>query len=584
MEQGMQQVPAVVSSEEIPKSRVHIEVYGALNVKIPYNIKNIKSAPYLLLEMEIFKEELCSIYPELASKIMAKDDGSSARAARMNSDSTDSDSGKMATATRAWLRPWSFHWLKGESTHADKVEALLEKYPQGLYAVVIEDMVAEKVPESLDEHWTISKSPVSRSLHADPMGAPAVPIQEMYNEAIDLTSETIAQGVPETFADPNVLNFGEYATKRAEPGKISPARPRPGMNLEQSFYTLKPAVLNKEVPTFASDLLQAGQLVTKAFPSVYGGSMQGGSKTYAEYEKSRTQALSSLGTTWIMLNSAIAELDEKAVEEYRASMLEDEHFTQKMGGGFQNIWIRQSEMKGKIGRVEPETSENFPMTWAEKRAAVFELLGMQLDPVNMALFNSENMEMTTSVIGLTDFKIPGQADRDDELLIIQELLQGQPQLPQMMMDPGMGGEGMPPSEGPPPGMGMEPPPPTEDPQVSLDQGGGMGTPPTPMSSVPVEAQVENHQVRIEVLQAWCVSPEGREAKKTNPAGYANVLAHLNEHMMVAQQQAMQQAMMQGGPPQPGAEESKVSGGGGDKGSAPTPPSPEPQSEQPAGVM
>jgi hypothetical protein len=74
--------------------------------------------------------------------------------------------------------------------------------------------------------------------------------------------------------------------------------------------------------------------------------------------------------------------------------------------------------------------------------------------------------------------------------------------------------------------------------------------PKMMSTVPITPDLDNNQVESEICKAWLISEVGQDAKKNNPGGYANVLAHKKEHdaVLAQQQQAqmMAQAQMHGG--------------------------------------
>ena len=67
-------------------------------------------------------------------------------------------------------------------------------------------------------------------------------------------------------------------------------------------------------------------------------------------------------------------------------------------------------------------------------------------------------------------------------------------------------------------------------------------------TVPITPDLDNNPVESEICKAWLISEVGQDLKKTNPGGYANVLAHKKEHdAAIAQQQAAKQAAM--APPQ-----------------------------------
>ena len=66
-------------------------------------------------------------------------------------------------------------------------------------------------------------------------------------------------------------------------------------------------------------------------------------------------------------------------------------------------------------------------------------------------------------------------------------------------------------------------------QMGGPMGSPMGPEPPMMSSVPITPELDNHEVEAEICKAWLKSEVGQDLKGT--PGYANVLAHLKEHLM-----------------------------------------------------
>jgi hypothetical protein len=115
-------------------------------------------------------------------------------------------------------------WALNNYINQDDAKPIKAKYKDGAYIVVINrTLVAEIVPDKLDDHWTISESPLAETLHPEPIGAPMIPLQDIENETTNLTLETIEFGIPETFADPRTIDFDAYKRQEARPGQISPA-------------------------------------------------------------------------------------------------------------------------------------------------------------------------------------------------------------------------------------------------------------------------------------------------------------------------------------------------------------------------
>lgn len=491
-------VPTIEGYDEIEKGCEVIEAWGPLNVKVLHGVKSLKDSPYLILETDCHETILKSIFPDIADKIQTTGTRTPDTFNRTNVYNPD-----MHVIQRVWLRPCVYH---------DDEEAT-KAFPNGMYIVVIDGQtVAEVLPESLDEHWTITESPLAKYIHADPLGLQLSHVQEMVNELVDIIMQTIEQGAEQIFADPRVLDFALYGTSEVKPGTVFPAKALPNSTLANSFHSMKAATLSQEVDRFRYALTEYGQLVSGATPSIYGGAIQGGSNTYKEYEASRNQALQRLSLIWKMLCASWAKVKAKAVKSYISELVEDEKFVKKFGNSFVSVHIRQSELTGKVGRCAPEVADQLPTTWTQKRGTVMELLQTNLPQLISTFFHPENTTLMKDLFGLTDLYIPGEDDRIRQLFDIKALLESQPMEVPGMMDPATGMEG----------------------------------PPMMQSSIPPNVALEDNEVRIQVLRAWLLSEVGDEAKIVNPGGYANVMAQLNERVEIQNQQMAEMPQEEGG--------------------------------------
>jgi hypothetical protein len=161
------------------------------------------------------------------------------------------------------------------------------------------------------------------------------------------------------------------------------------------------------------------------------------------------------------------------------------------------VWIRRTELQGKIGGVESEASETFPISLVQKRDILQRLMELNIDAINSALYDPKNAGTLRDMLAFPEFKIPGEGQRMKQVLEIQELMKGEP------------------VEGP---MGLLP-------------------------SIQVEPEVDDHVIHKEVLKEFLVDPVGLDLKQSNPAAYANCVAHLQLHDYFVQQELMRATMM-----------------------------------------
>ena len=292
------------------------------------------------------------------------------------------------------------------------------------------------------------------------------------------------------------------------PRLMYPVKASLGKAIAENFFQTHTATLSKEVDQFQNRLEQQAQFVLGSFPSIYGGTMEGTSGTLGEYAMSRNQALQRLQLIWKILVNFWPKVIEKAVRSYAKNLKEDESFAKKQGESFINVWIRQSEVTGNVGLVEAEASESFPISWAQKRDILIQMIQYKDPNIAAALFHPENASMIARIIGFPELYIPGDEDRTKQLAEIAKLILAAP-IPAMMP--------MTPMEqmAPTPDMGQEQP----FSQPAMDQ-------PTVMP----EPELDNHAIHIEVIRAWANGSVGQSVRENNPQGYANVIAHLKMHM------------------------------------------------------
>lgn len=151
-----------------------------------------------------------------------------------------------------------------------------------------------------------------------------------------------------------------------------------------------------------------------------------------------------------------------------------------------------------------------------------ELFGMNNDAIMQTLLSPENIPYIKKAIGLTDYVIPGEDDRQKQYEEIELLINSEPI--QMPPDPMMVQQAM--------MQGMPPPPPQSVPSIEAD------------------FDVDNHQLESDICRRWLVGDAGRLCKQENPAGYENVLLHMKMHKDMDSQMQMQQMMQQMPPPPP----------------------------------
>lgn len=491
----------IVDVKKINKTKVCVEVYGPRNIKVPMYARSLEACPYLIFDEEQNAALLAKIYPEKRKEILELQGGTGDKYDRWVRESTRHyealETKSLLTHRRVWLRPWSYCLVRNEKLH----DQLMKEYPDGALVCMVQDEIVRCVNSDMDEHWTLTESPIAETLYNEPLGKSLVPIQQILNDMLLLWVENIKHSVPEMFVDTETLNFKAYGQLQGRPGMRIPAQSRDGQTLANSFYETRSGQLPREFFEFVNWLHEQGQFVVGAFPSIYGGSMQGGSKTYAEYDASRQMALQRLGINFETVNTLWAKTKMKACELFEQALEEDTiKFGVEVGKTYKAEVIKRDEMEGKVARICPESSSAFPISWFQKRGVFLEILQSNNPQLIQMVLLPENATMLKELLGLDEMFVPGEQARIMQLEENVELLKTPPQ---------------------------------------LNPDG------TPAASSIYPQEWEDHVAHAATVLQFLTSEEGREAKRSNPEGFQNAVLHFMEH---------NRFLMQGQatPPPPGA--------------------------------
>lgn len=509
----------LVGRDKNPKSRVCLEAYGGLYVKIANYAKTAEQTPYLIYSYETHYANAVEEFEHLLGnkKLIGKlkhggtgPDDPYTQWGRLNTVYMGEYPNYVVTMKRTWLRPAAFNIL-GD---INDIKELKKMYPRGVKVCMVNDEFGSAESQNLDDYWTISVNPTEDYLVHDPAGIGLVSTQEITNDIISLVLQTIEHGIGQTFADPAVLNFKAYKETEVLAGGVYEASPKSGRSLGDAFYQVKTATLSAEIMPFFEVMQGMAQLVSGALPSLFGGQLDG-SNTASEYSMSRAQALQRIQNIWKLFTSWWKEIHGKAIPMFINEMKTDERDVQrKPDGSFINIMIRLSELHGKIGKIELEAAENLPLTWTQIKDTVMKMFEMQTPQFIEMLNAPENIPILRNALGLTDFYIPGEDDRSKQNDEIQQLLESEPL-----------------------------------PNPAFGEPGPDGMPDTNqfVPSVEIDPTYDNHAIQFEIVRQWAISEAGRLAKIENEAGYQNVLLHGQQHFFEMNKQMVLQNTAASGP-------------------------------------
>lgn len=520
------QVPQVTGQQKIPNGQEVIDIVGGLELNTPVWSREQHDFPYLQWQLEVPKAKLKASYPKVADKIESSTqlmaDDVYARASRLSlaqslpythpGDALQS----LVTFLRTWIRPWAFDELKD----ADIRQELHTLFPDGCYVAFSGDTYCESRNESIDDHWRVLHGMPGEGQNRPAIGSSLIDIQEQVNDYANIQAENYEFGIPPIFADPQVLDFDALGSTTAEPAAWYPASAKAGQPLSGGFYQPAPAQVAPEMSKYQDNLAgPVAQFLCGLFPAVFGGEMEN-VKTASGYAMARDQAMGRIGMIWRRVKQWYADVIMLSVDCFRKNRPEDVE-APKLGENneFEERMIRLADLKGNI-QARPEADETFPRMKSQQRAVIQQLMQSEDPVVAEMLGDPANVGQIRALLGLADFTIPGECERNKQLREIEQMLKEQPT---PKMDP----------------LTQQPIPGAFD------------------SSVQIDELLDNHKVEFGECLRWASCDDGQEARIQNPAGFQNVRAHAAAHQAVMMKQQLMQAMSQGpmmGKPGPGDKE------------------------------
>jgi hypothetical protein len=483
-------VPEEGEESQIPKGRLVIPVYGALNCCRPQHVNHQSQFHYFGIEDEVHYSTLRAAFEDVADEIKPGLNSGADDVFERNARLSVSENTRLVTQTGAnqanlctfvvcWFRPSAF-WMLDDKKQR---EELLGMFPRGVRVEFTGRVYCRSKAESMDDAIKTCHAMPGRGQHRAAVGTATISVQDRINTLSNIEMETYEYGIPITYRASDTWDSNANESQRAAPGLEVEVALRPGENIQQRIFQVRADSVSPDMAKHADDLIgPISDLITGTYPAVSGaGSGQGAPDTLGQQVMQRDTAMGRLGIFYVNLKQAHADvmtLACKIVEDNTSGELK----VPSLGasGDFENETIDVSALEGEADAY-PEGDENFPMLWNEQRASMMQMMET---PQGAALAGDpDNAELFTRLAGIPGLKIPGRDSWQKQLREISELTK----MPQ--------GDGM--------LAGIAP-------QVEVDSD-------------------DNHQVESEACKWWMNSQRGQKMKQQNPMGWLAVKDHKKQH-------------------------------------------------------
>lgn len=520
------QTPA---AQRKPRGQEVRTAHGKLEVKLtPMTANCLAEVDVLQYETEVGISRAKGMFPKVADKIENGSNGITegeiAKLARLNvklgmqstyitSDSIADD----CTIQRNWLRPSAFMGIKDKGVR----DYFIQNCPDGIVVVYAGETLCYARNESMDDCWALAQAYSGDGQNRNALGTSLLPIQKRLNNWLDLMNDLFVRCIPKKWFNNKAFDIQKIRQQTNIPGDSDTFKPQPGQTADQLVF-VEPII---SVPQSLPDFIKAyggeiAELVSAGYPALAGGDT-GTNDTARGIAIQRDQALGRIGPTWHSIQNAEATAMGQAVRW--AARCRDKSINERVPGG-DAIRLEVNDLKAHI-LCFPQADENFPETYSQKQQRLMGLLdGSAKNPMlQEVFFNAANLMFLKRMVALDELYIPQVASNEKQLGEIEVMLKTIPvPNPQLAAAEqkiqALQAQGVPPEL-------------LAQAQQELAQ-----APQQEMSSLPINSY-DDDGTEAACCWQYMTSPEGRQAQRTNPNGFRNVMLHHDEHVAAGQKKA-----------------------------------------------
>src|ERR1700734_225254 len=523
-----------------PKGHEVIRVEGALEWKLPIKADCLAECPYAQRNKEIPLEIAKAKYPDVAEQLKPASGGPggddidrleriNVRLGVMDNYNTTDMQIHDVTESKTFLRPAALLEIKKPELR----DSIMQKCKKGLYVTFCGETYCEAYDATMDDQVVLVFAKSGDGAHRPGLGDWLVPVQEVFNNWLELANDYFIRGVPNKWMDNEMFNVEAMVNQVNIPNQVHPFDREPGVTMDQVIWEATPLAFPEQLTEFIQWFQgPLSQLLCGAVDALSGAGDSSATDTMGGMIVQRDQAIGRISLPWRRIKEAIAKVKQQAIQ-----LLGRNHDGAITITGSEAVTIEMEHLKGNFFAY-PEVDENIPVSYTQKTNQLQKLFAdAATNPqIGELVYTPDNLELFKEALGLRDFYIPQIASRDKQLGEASLLLKGAPtpnpkidalktQLAQLAQT------GLQVAQ-----QGQVDPQITQQVQQIKQQ---LASLPPMVSSVPVrmfDDDATELAVGIKILN----SPKGREMVNGTPeeqAGYANLELHCQEHQAAMAQKA-----------------------------------------------
>jgi len=423
----------------------------------------------------------------------------------------------LVTTQRTWMRPTIFYRDCVEEKNRETLKSL---FPHGCYLETDNGVYTGSRDANMDDEWAVENIMEGDGAFRNGKGTCLISIQERANDTINIAQDVYEKTQPASHWDDKIFDIDAMRRQRSMPGA------RYGVNLSEmppgdtlaGHYAFEPAAaVSADMLTYLKELMTDIPEFLTGISAILFGSDTQGDKSGKALSIQQAAAMGRIGLPFRVLKRLYAKMMEQAVRCAARNRKQD--FSQGVPddkGNVETIQVRIEQLAGKI-RCFPDSDENYPESWTQKRQTYQQLMvESAANPIlAQSLALPKNQELGKKLVGLAELEIAGADSWNKQMQEINIMLAAGPPVQQ------------PPQ--------VVPNPMTGEPEIM---------PSPPQTTLPIDPEWDDNAAEYQTIKDWVNSAAGQKAIKENPQGVQNVKLHGEMHKQVLQQQAMQQMMQQ----------------------------------------
>lgn len=429
-------IPQVTGEQTYDNGDAEIAIFSIIDCDIPFNVSELDRCPRFRFEMMMSKWTLLKKYKgteEHPSPLEKYRDGDVPDSDFSAADSTANEArgavhNPSATGSSKKVNHWREHeyWIEPDQYEAAPEELrkiLNEQFPDGLYVAKVGDLTCKIDNRKCTDEWVVCRVGRADTIMERPLCADIMPLNRAIDDLVGLSIETVLRAITQTFADSALVDRHAMSTNEAVPAEMILTQMPSDGDMQKHFYQVPPARLSDQVRPLIEYFMALCAEFTGVKPELSGGGAP--TQTYREAKQRKDSALQALAPQAQQMQDTAASVAENLVK-LRA----------KYGSG--TVKVQTPSAYGtktdvadiaelREGGWHAEADDNFPMTLADRRDAVWAMLKEFPPEVQQALsiLDPMNISIICELLQISGFESAVQEQKEKTMNDIKLILSGQ---------------------------------------------------------------------------------------------------------------------------------------------------------------